>query len=90
MLCCVVLCVCMHVSVCVCVCVCMHLCMRVCMHVCVCTCVSVCVCVSLASDSSETTEVVIIKHGTVTASGMRMQHVLITLTLTFIQESHRS
>ena len=48
-------------------------------------CMCVCVCVSLASDSSETIEVIIIKRGTVTASGMRMHHVLIILTLTFIQ-----
>ena len=42
------------------------------------------VCVS-ASDSLETIEVIIIKRGTVTASDMRMHHVLIILTLTFIQ-----
>ena len=47
-------------------------------------CVCVCVCVSLATDSSETVEV-IIKHGTVTASDMLMHHVLIILTLIFIQ-----
>ena len=45
----------------------------------------VCVCVSLASDSSETVEVIIVKLGTVTASVMGMHHMLITLTLTFIQ-----
>ena len=45
----------------------------------------VCVCVTLASDSSETVEVVIVKLGTVTASVTRMHHVLIILTLTFIQ-----
>ena len=44
-----------------------------------------CVCVSvLASDSSETVEVTTIKLGTVTATDMRMHHVLM-LTLTFIQ-----
>ena len=43
------------------------------------------VCVSLASDSSETVEVIIIKLGMVTASDMRMYHVFIILTLTFIQ-----
>ena len=42
------------------------------------------VCLSLASDYSETIEV-IIKLGTVTASDMRMHRVLIILTLTFIQ-----
>ena len=47
--------------------------------------VCVCVCVSLASDSSETIEVMIIKLGTVTASDMLLHHVLIILTLTFIQ-----
>ena len=44
-------------------------------------------CVSLgplAGDSSETVEVIIIKLGTVTASDVVMQHVLIILTLTFI------
>ena len=47
-------------------------------------CVSVYVCVLLPSDSSETVEVTIVKLGTVTASDMRMHHVLIVLTLTFI------
>ena len=41
-----------------------------------------CVCVSLASDSSETVEVIIIKLGTVTASDMGTHHVFIILTLT--------
>ena len=40
---------------------------------------------SLASDSSETIEVMIIKLGTVTASDIRMHRVLITLTGAFIQ-----
>ena len=45
-----------------------------------------CVSVSLASYSSETIEVIIIiRLGTVTASDMLMHHVLIILTLTFIQ-----
>ena len=44
-----------------------------------------CVCVSLAGDSSETVEVIIVKLGTVTASDTKMHHVLIILTLTFIQ-----
>ena len=47
--------------------------------------VSVCVYVSFANDSSETVEVIIIKLGTVTASDMRMHHVLIILALPFIQ-----
>ena len=47
-------------------------------------CVCVCVCVSLASDSLETIKVIIIKLGTVTASDVRMHHVLIILTMTFI------
>ena len=51
--------------------------------VCVCVCLSICV--SLASDSSETIEVIIIKFGMVTASDMEMHYVLIILTLTFIQ-----
>ena len=42
-----------------------------------------CVCVSLASDTSETVEV-IIKFGMVTASDMVMHHVLIIWTLIFI------
>ena len=49
----------------------------------VCVCVSVCVCV--ASDSSETIKGINIKLGTVTASDMGMHHVVIMLTLTFIQ-----
>ena len=53
---------------------------------CVCVCVSEeCVCVSLASESSETVEVIIVNLGTVIASDMIMHHVLIVLTLTFIQ-----
>ena len=48
-------------------------------------CVGVSVCVSLASNSLETIEVIIIKLGTVTASDMVMHHVLIILTLTCIQ-----
>ena len=51
-------------------------------------CLSVCLCVmSLASDSSETIEVIIIiKLGMVTASHrIIMHHVLIILKLTFIQ-----
>ena len=45
---------------------------------------------SLASDSSETIEVIIIKRGTVTASDMTMHYMLIILTLTFIQfQGHR-
>ena len=40
---------------------------------------------SLASDSSETIEVIIIKLGAVTASDMTKHHLLIILTLTFIQ-----
>ena len=47
--------------------------------------VHVSVCVSLASDSSETIEFIIIKLGMVTASDIVMHHVLIILTLTFIQ-----
>ena len=55
------------------------------MCVCVCVCVYLSVCVSLASDFSETIEVTIVKLGTVTASDMGMLHLLIILTLTFIQ-----
>ena len=51
-----------------------------------CVCVCVCVCVPVASDSSEIINVIIIKLGTVTAgSDTRMHHVVIILTLTFIQ-----
>ena len=52
---------------------------------CVSVCVSVCVCVYLASNSSKTIEVIIIKLGTVTVSDMLMHHVLTILTMTFIQ-----
>ena len=68
-------------SLCVCVCVCMCVFVSVCLSVYV-KCVCVC---DLASDSSETIEVIIMKHGMVTASDMLMHHVLIILTLTFIQ-----
>ena len=67
------------------ICVCVSVCVYVC--VCVCVCVS-CVraCVSLASDSSDTIKVIISKLARVTASDMKMLHVLlILLTLTFIQ-----
>ena len=45
---------------------------------------SLCVCLSPASNSSETSKVIIIKLGTATASDTRMHHVLIMLILTFI------
>ena len=41
--------------------------------------------VSIASDSLETVKVIIIKLGMVTASDMLMHHILVVLTLTFIQ-----
>ena len=56
-----------------------------CVSVCVCVCMCVSVCVSLASDSSETVEVIIVKLSTMTTSDMRMHHMLIILTVTFIQ-----
>ena len=46
-------------SLCMCARVCVHTCVRVC--ACVRACVRVCVCVSLASDSSETVEVIFAK-----------------------------
>ena len=49
-------------------------------RVCVCS-----VCMFLASNSSETVEVIIIKRGTVIASDMLVCLVLIILTFTFIQ-----
>ena len=51
----------------------------------VCLSVFLSVSVFLASDSSETVEIIIIKLGTVTASDMVMHHVFIILTVTFIQ-----
>ena len=55
-------------------------------------CTSVGVCVSLTSDSSETINFkVVIKLGTVIASDMVMHHMLIILTLIFIQlQGYRS
>ena len=44
--------------------------------------------VSLACDSSETTEVAMVKLDMVTATDMVMHHVLIVLTMTLIQ-GHR-
>ena len=54
-------------------------------YVCLSVCVFVCVLISLTSDSSETVKVIIIKLDTVTASDMIVYHMLIILTLTFIQ-----
>ena len=54
----------------------------VCLSVCLCVCLSVCL--SLASDSSETVEVIIIKLGMMASSNIVMHHVFIILTLTFI------
>ena len=85
---------------CVCVCVCLSVCLSVwlagwlagwlsgCLAVCLGlrVSVSVSVSVSLVSDSSETIQVIIIKCGMVTASGMGMHHVLIILTMTFVQD----
>ena len=51
----------------------------------VCLSVGLSVCVSLASDSSEAIEVIVVKLDTVTASDMALHHVLIILTLTFTQ-----
>ena len=48
-------------------------------------CLPFCLYVSLASDSSEAIEVIIIKLGMVPTLDMVMHHVLIILTLTFIQ-----
>ena len=48
-------------------------------------CICVCVCVFIASDSSGAIEVIIIKHGTLSASDMVMLHVIIILTLVFKQ-----
>ena len=55
----------------------------------VCACVSVCV--SLASDSSETINVIIIKRGTMTASDMIMHHVfIIWIILGYIDLNHEN
>ena len=51
----------------------------------VCLFVCVCVCLSVASHISETTKAIAIKCDTVTASAMRMHHVLIILTLALVQ-----
>ena len=53
--------------------------------VCLSVSLSVCVCVSFASDSSETVESIIVTFGMLIASDVRMHHVLIILTLSFIQ-----
>ena len=80
------------VRACVCVCANAYVRVRMCACVCVCVCVGVCVCVcacacvccmSLASDSLETVEVIIIKLGTVTALDTVMHHVFNILTWTF-------
>ena len=48
-------------------------------------CVYVSRCESLANDSLETIEVIIVNLGMVTASDMGMRNILIIMTLTFIQ-----
>ena len=54
--------------------------------VCACVCVYLrSVCLSFASHISETSEAIAIKFYTVTVSVTRMHHMLIILTLTFIQ-----
>ena len=63
------------------VCTCVRVC-AVCVYECLYVCLCVCVCVSLASDSSETIEVTIIILGRVTASDIRMHHVLIISNVT--------
>ena len=67
----------------VCVCVCVRACVRACLSV------SLSLRLSLASDSSETINVIIIKLGAITASVMTLHHMLIILTLTFIQGQNR-
>ena len=57
--------------------------MCVCQSVCLGVCLSVCL--SVTSHISETSEAIAITFDTVTASVTRMYHVLIILTLTFIQ-----
>ena len=76
-----------RVCVCMCVCVCVCTCVRASVRASVRACVHACVCVRvcLASDSSETIKVIIIKLGTVTASELEMHRVLIILTVAFIQ-----
>ena len=64
----------------------MCVCVCACVRACLCVCACACVCASLASDSSETVNAIIIKFGTAADSDMRMHHVLMILTLTtFIQ-----
>ena len=58
---------------------------RACVRACVRVRVCLSVCLSVASDISETSEAITTTFDTVTASVRRMHHVLITLTLTFIQ-----
>ena len=74
---------------CVRVCVRIYACVRMCMRAYMCACGRVFV--SLASDSSETIEVIIVKLGTVITSDMRMQRVwIIIMYLDFRASSHRS
>ena len=50
-----------------------------------CHCVCVCLCLYIASHISEISKAIAIKISTVTTSVTRMHHMLIILTLTFIQ-----
>ena len=64
------------------------LCVSVCTRMCVCVYVRVCVCVCVSVSQAipqNLLEVIIIKLGMVTPSDMVMHHMLIILTLTFIQ-----
>ena len=75
------------VRACVCACMCECVCVSVCEHVCVHVRVCLCVCVSIPHKRflGNSVEVIIVKLGMVTASDMRVHHVFIILTLTFIQ-----
>ena len=79
------LCVCVRA----CVCACVSACVRACVRACVCACECVCARACVRAYVRVCCEVIIVKLGTVVASDMRMQNVLIILTLTFIQgQSH--
>ena len=55
-----------------------------CLALIMCVCVSVCLCVCSSQAIPRKFEVIIINIGTVTASDMKLHHMLMILTLTFV------
>ena len=65
-------------------------CVRVCVCLCLCVCVCVCVCQYIGRHISETSEAIAIKFDKVTASAMRMHHILIFYLVFLLNYGHMS